>query len=71
MKAYITDAYDSVHLSLWSKNALIYKVDVFTALHADALSAATLRAKLKLHKNENFFGDFEFCTISLLLILKY
>ncbi len=27
---------------------------------------------LKVHKNENFFGfDFEFCTISLLVMLKY
>jgi hypothetical protein len=27
---------------------------------------------LKVHKNENFFGfDFEFCTISLLFMLKY
>jgi hypothetical protein len=69
MKAYITDAYDYVRV--WSKNALIYKLDVLTALHADALCAATLRAKLKLHKNENFFGsDFEFCTISLLLMLN-
>ncbi len=26
---------------------------------------------LKVHKNENFFGsDFEFCTISLLVMLK-
>ncbi len=28
--------------------------------------------RLKVHKNENFFGfDFEFCTVSLLVILKY
>jgi hypothetical protein len=27
---------------------------------------------LNVHKNENFFGfDFEFCTISLLVMLKY
>jgi hypothetical protein len=27
---------------------------------------------LKVHKNGNFFGsDFEFCTISLLVLLKY
>jgi hypothetical protein len=27
---------------------------------------------LRVHKNENFFGfDFEFCTISLLVMLKY
>ncbi len=27
---------------------------------------------LKVHKNENFFGfDFEFCTISLLIMSKY
>jgi hypothetical protein len=29
-------------------------------------------ATLKVHKNENFFGfDFEFCTISLLVMSKY
>jgi hypothetical protein len=29
-------------------------------------------ARLKVHKNENFFGfDFEFCSISLLVISKY
>ncbi len=28
--------------------------------------------QLKVHKNENFFGfDFEFCTISLLVMSKY
>jgi hypothetical protein len=27
---------------------------------------------LKVHKNDNFFGfDFEFCTVSLLVMLKY
>ncbi len=27
---------------------------------------------IKLHKNENFFcSDFEFCTIALLVMLKY
>ncbi len=27
---------------------------------------------LKVHKNDNFFGsDFEFCTVSLLVIPKY
>jgi hypothetical protein len=31
-----------------------------------------LAASLKVHKNENFFGsDFEFCTFSLLVMLKY
>ncbi len=29
-------------------------------------------ALLKVHKIENFFGfDFEFCTVSLLVMLKY
>jgi hypothetical protein len=29
------------------------------------------RSSLKVHKNENFYGfDFEFCTISLLVIHK-
>jgi hypothetical protein len=32
----------------------------------------TKLAALKVHKNENFFGfDFEFCTISLLVMSKY
>ncbi len=63
-----------MYVHLWSKKALIYKLDVLTALRADALCAATLRAKLKLHKNENFLAPiliFEFYTISLLLMLKY
>jgi hypothetical protein len=31
-----------------------------------------LKPNLKVHKNENFFGfDFEFCTISLLVMSKY
>jgi hypothetical protein len=31
-----------------------------------------ISGKLKVHKNENFFGfDFEFCTISLLVMSKY
>ncbi len=30
------------------------------------------RSSLKVHKIENFFGsDFEFCVISLLVMLKY
>ncbi len=30
------------------------------------------KQNLKVHKNENFFGfDFEFCTVSLLVMLKY
>jgi hypothetical protein len=35
-------------------------------------SAGKLKNGLKVHKNENFFGfDFEFCTISLLVMSKY
>ncbi len=31
-----------------------------------------MNVRLKVHKNENFFGfDFEFCTISLLVMSKY
>jgi hypothetical protein len=31
-----------------------------------------VNVRLKVHKNENFFGfDFEFCTISLLVMSKY
>ena len=36
------------------------------------LAADKLSADLKVHKNENFFGfDFEICTVSLLVMLKY
>ncbi len=36
------------------------------------ISAANRGIHLKVHKNENFFGsDFEFCTISLLVMLKF
>ncbi len=36
------------------------------------LNVLLLRSDLKVQKIENFFGsDFEFCTISLLVLLKY
>jgi hypothetical protein len=36
------------------------------------LSNFKIQQYLKVHKNENFFGfDFEFCTISLLVMSKY
>jgi hypothetical protein len=39
----------------------LYLTDAEHAVHA-----------LKVHKNENLFGsNFEFCTISLLVMLKY
>ncbi len=47
------------------------------ALHPDDVLHGNLavlkkRGSLKVHKNENIFGsDFEFCTISLLVMLKY
>jgi hypothetical protein len=35
-------------------------------------SSLLMLARLKVHKIENFFGsDFEFCVISLLVMLKY
>ena len=37
-----------------------------------ACAVLPVNIHLKLHKNENFFGsDFEYCTISLLVMLKY
>ncbi len=48
--------------------------DVFDAWYTCELSAERLPSyfTLKVHRNENFFGsDFEFCTISLLVMLKY
>jgi hypothetical protein len=39
---------------------------------AEIIDVRELKPALKVHKNENFFGsDFEFCTISLFVILKY
>ena len=36
------------------------------------LSTCNTKSKLKVHKIENFFGfDFEFYTVSLLVMLKY
>ncbi len=47
---------------MWCK---IKNISVFFILHWN-------ENKLKVHKNENFFGsDFEFCAISLLVMLKY
>ncbi len=38
----------------------------------EILSRIACDLSLKVHKNENFFGfDFEFCTISLLVMSKY
>ncbi len=35
-------------------------------------SCSKTNSSLKVHKNENFFAcDFELCTISLLVLLKY
>jgi hypothetical protein len=54
---------------------MIRYVEVCWSAHK-ALSEAERRVEgdrqLKVHKNENFFGfDFEFCTVSLLIMLKY
>ncbi len=41
-------------------------------LHLLRLEMLASHLILKVHKNDNFFGsDFEFCTISLLVMLKY
>ncbi len=43
-----------------------------TIHHAFPGLELTIVLALKVHKNENFFGfDFEFCTISLLVMSKY
>ncbi len=40
--------------------------------HALMLIQSGRTEPLKVHKNEKFFGfDFEFCTISLLVLSKY
>ncbi len=54
---------------------MIRYVEACCSAH-DALSEAERRVEgerqLKVQKNENFFGfDFEFCTVSLLIMLKY
>ncbi len=42
------------------------------AEHALNIIKNVLSMRLKVYKNDNFFGsDFEFCTISLLVMLKY
>jgi hypothetical protein len=55
-------------------------IEVSTILFGDDVAEVALRtpaqidqrSRLKVHKNENFFGsDFEFCTISLLVMFKY
>ncbi len=39
---------------------------------AKSIDSRKCRLSLKVHKIENFFGpDFEFCVISLLVMLKY
>jgi hypothetical protein len=59
-----------------------YSCCVYTASHAFlkeyywqyllTVQCALCPQHLKVHKNENFFGfDFEFCTISLLVMAKY
>ncbi len=36
------------------------------------LAVGQYRLSLKIHKNDNIFGfDFKFCTVSLLVMLKY
>jgi hypothetical protein len=47
--------------------AFVHKEDV-----TEQLVVNSNTVPLKVHKNENFFGfDFEFCTISLLVMSKY
>ncbi len=42
------------------------------ALMTTVFKSGDTALSLKVHKNENFYGfDFEFCTISLLVLLKY
>ncbi len=42
----------------------------FNTMHGPIQSPETV--SFKVHKNENFFGsDFEFCTISWLIMQKY
>ncbi len=48
---------------------LLDGVHAILAFQTDEIIA---KLSLKVHKNENFFGsDFEFCVISLLVMLKY
>ncbi len=65
-------------LTLLVGDIILAVKQICTALRnwqSGALLPLTVRdgaATLKVHKNENFFGfDVEFCTISLLVTLKY
>ena len=54
------------------KLLMVYSKDFQIFLKFNIKGRKSNKAVLKVHKNENFFGsDFEFCTISLLLMLKY
>ncbi len=60
---------ESIYLSHWENNKS--KVAILVVLALKVPSHQIMMA-LKVHKNENFFGsDFEFCTISLLVMFKY
>ncbi len=44
----------------------------FLVFYLNKLSMDKFYSHFKVHKNENFLGfDFEFCTVSLLVLLKY
>ncbi len=52
---------------LWGENNILVSAKVFHKKYAQFFQ--TLKVQ---HKNEDFFGsDFEICTVSLLVILKY
>jgi hypothetical protein len=51
---------------------LYVHIDVTQQICCSCNCAAVIKISLKVHKIENFFGfDFEFYTVSLLVMLKY
>ncbi len=56
----------------WPKTEQNYKYIFWSKIAIYLIVNTYPYASLKVHKNENFFGfDFEFCTISLLVMSKY
>jgi hypothetical protein len=52
-------------------DVLSYGLSTFERIALGRFITVTFAARLKVHKNENFFGfDFEFCPISLLVMHK-
>ncbi len=68
----VSEKFDVCCNKVESAAALIPGAGGLPATQGLATLARQVGRQLKVHKSENFFGsDFEFCTISLLVMLKY